>query len=149
MKRAILSVLLAVTSCKEATTTAVGEAIATPAASSTTAAPSPLAPSLPPSAEHEASCPPAVDVKPAALFTGWPTLVGHRVRFAGRVERVVDFTDAVIVAPGGRFVVTASPDRLWSGVEAHSFTVLGSASVGVHGRTVLPSLVLDDSRCGA
>lgn len=149
MKRAVLSVFLAALGCKEVTTTAVGEAIPTPPVSSTTAAPSPLAPSLPPGAEHETGCPPAVDVKPAALFTGWPALVGHRVRFAGRVERVIDFTDVVIVAPGGRFVVTASPDRLWSGVEAHSFTVLGSASVGVHGRTVLPALVLDDSRCGA
>ena len=149
MRTTLAALLLAMTGCNEAAPTVRSEPSSTPASSTITPAPSPITPSRAPSPVQGAGCRPADDVKPAALFTGWPALVGHRVRFAGRIERVVDITEFVITAGGRDFIVNGLPDRPWSGAESHSFTVLGSSSVGVHGRTVMPLLLLDDSECGA
>ena len=70
-----------------------------------------------------------------------PLLWGvRRVRGPGRYRPVL--SRLAVEAGGQRFLVMASPDTAW-GVE-HVFIVAGSSTAFVHGRTVLPELILDD-----
>ncbi len=78
------------------------------------------------------------------LATRWPALIGRQVRLPMRVERAIDFTDALATVGGRQFVLTMSPDAIWTGVRPHTFVVLGSTTVPLGGRTVLPHLLLDD-----
>ena len=71
-------------------------------------------------------------------------MIGRRIVIDGiAIERAVDFTTAVAVAGGVRFVVLMDAARLWTGKRRHTFTVLGSTMVPLHGRLVLPELLLE------
>ena len=71
-------------------------------------------------------------------------MIGRQVRLPMRVERAIDFTDALATVGGRQFVLTMSPDAIWTGVRPHTFVVLGFKTVPLGGRTVLPHLLLDD-----
>ena len=62
-----------------------------------------------------------------------------------RVVRALSFTDFLVTAEGERFVVTASPDTKFD--REMVFSVIGSVTVPLGGRTALPELVVDDG-CG-
>ena len=82
-------------------------------------------------------------LSPATLAASWPTRIGSRVRFKGRVDVAIDVMTAVVVAGGHRFAVVASPDQLWQGDKERSYTVMGSKAVALGGRTALAHLLLE------
>lgn len=94
----------------------------------------------PPTPEH----PPAVRVAPRTLSASWSGYVGRRVSFQCRPIRRIDFTRTLIVANGERFVTVGPPDATPCSARTSTFTVLGSTSVPIAGRTVLPELLLED-----
>jgi hypothetical protein len=102
-----------------------------------------------PRPEDEPEDAPVALLSPAVLTGTWPSLVGHHVQLYSRVLRTVDFTDALVVARGREFLVTASPQCFWSGTKLRTFTVLGTATVDDHGPVALPNLLLDDETCGS
>ena len=90
----------------------------------------------------ESSCD-AASLDPVRLSATWPTLVGRPVRFAARVERMLELTEALVVARNRRFVVTMPPDRIWEGNREQAFVVMGSKTVRIDGGGVtLPELLL-------
>jgi len=93
--------------------------------------------------ERDDECSPGQRIDPATLAASWPARVGKRVRFKSRVELSVDVMDAVVTAAGHRFVVIAGPDQLWEGEMERIFTVMGSTTVALRGRTTLPQLLLE------
>jgi hypothetical protein len=101
------------------------------------------APVPPPLADE---CSPGQPISPATLSASWPTRIGARVRFKGHVEMALDVMDAVVAAAGHRFIVVAGPDQLWEGEKERMFTVMGSKTVSLGGRTTLPQLLLE-SEC--
>ena len=128
-----------------------------PEPSSHTAPAEPIAPVLPmtsssdrvaDSASSLASpadeCTPGQRIAPAALAASWPSRIGTRVRFRSRIEVAIDVMDAVATAAGHRFVVLASPYKLWEGEKERTFTVMGSKTVSLGGRTTLPQLLLEE-----
>lgn len=86
-------------------------------------------------------CPKPAAMAPRALATGWPALVGRRVRLRMVPLRAIGMTEWLVVAGGQRFVVLAPPDTSWN--SEHVFLVSGTTLAPVHGRTSLPELVLD------
>lgn len=88
-------------------------------------------------------CMPGQRVAPPTLAASWPARIGTRVRFRSHVDVAVDVMTAVVVASGHRFVVVASPDQLWQGDKERTFTVMGSKTVSLGGRTTLPQLLLE------
>jgi hypothetical protein len=87
-------------------------------------------------------CPKPVVVPPRVLATGWPSLLGKRVRINVRAVRSIGMTEWLVVAGGQRFIVVGAPDTPWT-VE-HAFIVSGSAIAPLGGRTSLPELIIDD-----
>jgi hypothetical protein len=87
---------------------------------------------------------PGQRIAPATLAASWPARIGKRVRFKSRVEVAIDVMDAVVTAAGHRFVVVVSPDQLWEGEKERTFTVMGSKTVALWGRTTLPQLLLEE-----
>ncbi len=87
-------------------------------------------------------CPTPVAVAPRVLATGWPGLVGRRVRLRVVPVRAIDFTTWLVLAGGQRFVVVAAPDTPWD--VDHVFVVAGAMIVPAHGRTSLPELIVAD-----
>jgi hypothetical protein len=79
----------------------------------------------------------------ATLAATWPARIGTRVRFKSHIEAALDVMDVVVVGGGRRFVVVAGPDQLWQGDKGRTFTVMGSKSVSLGGRTTLPQLLLE------
>lgn len=136
----MLSVACTPTRADPAPVMAEGMVAAPPEAGSV--APAPESPV--PAAAPVVSCTPAPKVVGAELTARWPALLGRRVRLAARMDRALDFTDAVLTADGASVVVTMSPDAAWSGTQLHTFEVIGSQSVALHGRAVLPHLALAD-----
>ena len=119
---------------RAATTPATGVA--------TSPAPAPTA-AAPPS-DAEPQCNPQ-DVESSKLARSWPTLVGRQVRLRCRVDRMVDMTDAIVVAGKERFVVMLAPSDAWDGLKTKAFTVTGSRTVRLNGGSVtLPELVIAD-----
>ena len=60
----------------------------------------------------------------------------------------VDFTEVVAIARGVWFAVLMSPERTWTGRARRVFTVVGSTRVPLHGRLVMPELLLEaDGSC--
>lgn len=105
----------------------------------------PDATTIPPPSEPSApACPPPLRIAPRALAVSWPSYVGRRVSFACRAVRRIDFVRTVVVAEGARFVVTGPPDLVPCGHRSSTFTVIGSSSAPLAGRTVLPELLVDD-----
>jgi len=91
------------------------------------------------------ACAPASRVDPSALAATWPARVGQRVRFASKIERALDYMDVLLLAAGQRFVAMVAPGQLWEGMAEHTYTVLGSKTVAIAGRTTLPELLFDDA----
>ena len=91
------------------------------------------------------ACAPASRVAPSTLAATWPARVGQRVRLAAKIERALDYTDVLLLAAGQRFVAMIAPDQLWEGTAEHTYTVLGSKTVALAGRTTLPELLFDDA----
>ena len=89
-------------------------------------------------------CSPGQRIDPAMLASSWPKRFGERVRFKSRVELSVDVMDAIVSAAGHRFVVIVEPDQLWEGEMEKRFTVMGSKTVSLGGRTTLPQLLLEE-----
>ena len=88
-------------------------------------------------------CSPGQRIEPATLTSSWPARIGTHVRFKSRVELSVDVMDAVVSGAGHRFVVIVEPDQLWEGEMEKRFTVMGSKTVSLGGRTTLPQLLLE------
>lgn len=74
----------------------------------------------------------------------WPSYLGRRVSLSCRAVRRVDVVRTIVVAEGARFVTVGPPDVTPCGVTTSTFTVIGSTSVSISGRTVLPELLLED-----
>lgn len=136
----LVAVILAGCGKGPATTPADPVSQETPVSSAAVVVPSPLPAPL--STLGRPACPRPVAIPSRALATGWPSLLGRRVRLRVVPVRAIDFTEWLVEAGGQRFLVMASPDTAW-GVE-HVFVVAGSSTALVHGRTVLPELILDD-----
>lgn len=103
----------------------------------------------PPSEPSAPACPPPLRIAPKTLAVSWSSYVGRRVSFACRAVRRIDFVRTVVVAEGAKFVVSGPPDLVPCGGRSSTFTVIGSSSVPIAGRTVLPELLLDEGeRCG-
>jgi len=141
-----LSLVLVLASCGQRTPE--GQADRDQAPASAPAAPTPIASDSEPPAATPAGpdCPRPVVVSPRALATGWPGLIGKRVRLRVAPVRAIGFTSWLVVADGQRFIVEAAPGTNWAG--EHVFVVAGAAMVALGGRTSLPELALDDG-CGA
>ena len=93
--------------------------------------------------DSDDECSPGQRIDPATLASSWPAHIGTHVRFKSRVELSVDVMDAVVSAAGHRFVVIVEPDQLWEGEVEKRFTVMGSKTVSLGGRTTLPQLLLE------
>jgi hypothetical protein len=152
MRSSLLLIALAVSSCGQGTTAAkadrdpaptpnpaLARALVSPSSEPTTAAA--LAESETP--EANPPCPPPLVVTPSALASGWPGLLGQRVRLRVRPIRALSATEWLAVAGGQRFVVVGSSDTSW-GVD-HVFLVSGASMAFLHGRTSLPELILSDA----
>lgn len=147
---AIAFLLILLVACEESASAGSSSALRT--AEPTAGVPSttrasevpPEAKTTPPPSEPSApACPPPLRIPPRALAVSWPSYIGRRVSFACRAVRRVDFTRTIVVADGAKFVVTGPPDLVLCGGRSSTFTVIGSASVPLAGRTVLPELLLD------
>jgi hypothetical protein len=95
-----------------------------------------------PSTEEATPCAAPIVVAPSALAVGWPGLLGRRVRLRVRATRALSFTEWFVVAEGVRFVVVAPPDTKWDRMRV--FVVAPATTISAHGRTALPTLLLDD-----
>jgi hypothetical protein len=115
---------------------------ATPAAAPATPTPVPSASEPPAATPAGPECPKPVVVPPRVLASGWPGLLGKRVRLRVAPVRAIDFTTWLVVAGGQRFIVDAAPDTNWN--VAHVFVVAGSTIVPVRGRVSLPELIVSD-----
>jgi hypothetical protein len=98
--------------------------------------------------KQDDGCEPPVRVAPRDLAAKWPTMVGKRVSFVGRVERSLGFGEALVVADGARFVVLLAPSDVWTGTARRTYRVIGSATVHTYGPTRLPQLLLEREECG-
>jgi hypothetical protein len=95
--------------------------------------------------ERPAECLPPVRVSPQTVAREWPRLVGRRVFFSCRVVRAVGFTNYLVAGDGAMFIVVAGPESPPCKPSTSTFTITGASHLAVHGRTVLPELVVDDS----
>lgn len=148
---ALLALTLAVVACgKEPTrdaaptpeaTTRTPLDVPTTAVVEVAAARPPLA--TPEPKREEAPCAHPKTISPRALAATWPSRLGQCVRLATRLVRSIDVTRALVQGDGASFIVWMSPDAAWVGVKANAFVVMGTASVSLHGRTVLPELLLE------
>lgn len=113
------------------------------AAPSATEVPSSAAtpPSKPPGPERL----PPLRVAPRTLATSWQSYLGRRVWISCRSVRRIDFVRTLVVAEGVRFIVTGPTDVTPCSATASTFTVMGSTSASLGGRTVLPELLLDEN----
>jgi hypothetical protein len=149
MKPSLTLVLaLAAIACRGEGRSAPSESTATavPAAASSTStvsAPEADTRSGPDSPPAAADCSPGQPISPATLSATWPARIGSRVRFKGHIETALDVMDAVATAGGHRFTVVAGPDQLWQGDKDRTYTVMGSKTVALGGRTTLPQLLLE------
>lgn len=101
-----------------------------------------------PDEEHgEPVCEQALPVSPRALSAAWPTMIGKRVSFVGRIDRSLGFGEALVVAGHARFDVMLSPSDVWVGAAPHAYRVIGSSTVRLGGPTRLPQLLLDAGEC--
>lgn len=94
-----------------------------------------------------AECEPPMAVAPRDLAAAWPSMLGRRVSFAGRVTRTVALGEAVVRADGARFAVMMDPSDAWTGESVRTYRVIGSTAVGISGPTRLPQLLLEPA-CG-
>jgi hypothetical protein len=142
--RLVLVLALAATACRGEGSSAPSESSsATPTVASATS----TATSIPdvaaaPEAPAE-ECSPGQPISPATLSASWSSRLGSRVRFRGHIEVSVDVMTAVVAAGGHRFAVVASPDQIWQGDKDRTYTVMGSKTVSLGGRTTLPQLLLE------
>jgi hypothetical protein len=97
--------------------------------------------------DGEPVCEKALPVSPRALSAAWPTMVGKRVSFVGRIRRSLGFGEALVVVGGARFDVLMSPSDVWTGSARRSYRVTGSSTVRVGGPTRLPQLLLEPDGC--
>lgn len=97
-----------------------------------------------PSEPSAPACPPPLRIAPRTLAVSWPSYVGRRVSFACRAVRRADFVRTLVVADGAKFVVSGPPNLVPCAGRSSTFTVIGSSSVPLAGRTALPELLLDD-----
>jgi hypothetical protein len=102
----------------------------------------PMVPATSPAAVP--SCTPPLRMTGGELTMRWPALIGRRVQLHMLIERALDFTDVLVTAGGRRLVITMSPDAMWTGVQLHTFVVMGSTTVPLRGRVILPHLLLAD-----
>ena len=147
-RRLTLVLALAATACRGEGRSAPSEPTTTvPAVASTTPTPAPpsgaAVTSGPDSSPGAEECSPGQPISPATLSASWPARLGSRVRFKGHVEVSVDVMTAIVMASGHRFVVVAGPDQLWQGDKDRNYTVMGSKTVALGGRTTLPQLLLE------
>jgi hypothetical protein len=142
MRTLALPLMLVLASCTRRAPEERAEREQAPVVVATAPTPVPSAPEPPVAIPVGPGCLKPVVVPPRTLASGWPGLVGKRVRLRVLPVRAIDFTTWLVTAGGQRFVVNAAPDTAW-GV-AHVFMVAGSAIAPVRGRTSLPELVLDD-----
>ncbi len=144
-------VLLAACRRDAPSTEAAAPASVAPAASAamsaTSKAPAPIASAPIVVVAAVDACAPAPRIAPKELVATWTKRIGQRVRVTARVERTIDFTEAVVVAGGERFAVMLGPDQLWSGEAERPFTVMGWQAVKLGGSVTLPELVLESSGC--
>ncbi len=87
--------------------------------------------------------PPALRVAPRTLAVSWQAYLGRHVSLACRPVRRIDFVRTLVVADGARFVVMGPPELVPCAATTSMFTVVGSTSVAISGRTVLPELLLE------
>lgn len=93
--------------------------------------------------------PPSARVPPRTLAVSWPNYLGKRVAITCRPIRRIDFTRTLIMAGGNaRFIVTGPPDVTPCGATTSMFTVMGSTTLPISGRTVLPELLLEEDGNG-
>jgi hypothetical protein len=105
----------------------------------------PSATTTPPASEpRKPERAPAVRVAPKTLAVSWSAYLGRRIQLRCRPVRRIDFVRTLITAGGERFVVPGSPDVTPCSATTSTFTVIGSASVAIAGRTMLPELLLED-----
>ncbi|MGO9836760.1 MAG: hypothetical protein ACLP1X_21395 [Polyangiaceae bacterium] len=90
-------------------------------------------------------CPKPAVVRGRAFASGWPSLLGKRVRLRVVPLRAIGMTEWLVTAGGQRFIVVAAPDTAW--ISEHVFVVAGSTIAPLGGRTSLPELLLADE-CG-
>lgn len=136
-----LIVVCILASCTRRTTEERAEHVHSPAPPS----PIPSVSESPAATPAAPECPKPVAVPPRVLASGWPGLVGTRVRLRVAPMRAIDFATWLVVAGGQRFVVVAPPDTAW-GVD-HVFVVAGSTIVLARGPTSLPELIVVDKDC--
>lgn len=113
--------------------------------------PAPSASEIPPSVTPAPSEPPSPErlpplrVAPRTLAMSWQSYLGRRVWISCRPVRRIDFVRTLIVAEGVRFIVTGPTDVTPCSATASTFTVMGSTSASLGGRTVLPELLLEEN----
>ncbi len=93
------------------------------------------------------SCPPPVRIPPRILATTWPKYLGLRVSLICRAIRRFDFTRTVVVADGAKFIVVSAPDVSVCERGTSTFLVMGSSTVALGGRVVLPELLAGGGEC--
>lgn len=93
------------------------------------------------------ACEKPVAVSPRALSAAWPSMVGRRVSFVGRIRRSLGFGEALVATDGARFDVLLSPSDVWVGAARRTYRVTGSSTVHLAGPTRLPQLLLDAGGC--
>lgn len=93
---------------------------------------------------RESERPPPLRVTPKTLATSWSAYLGRRVQLPCQPVRRLDLTRTLVVAGGEKFVVMGPPDVTPCLASTSTFTVMGSASVAMAGRTILPELLLED-----
>ena len=65
-----------------------------------------------------------------------------------KIERSIEFTEAIASADGMRFSILMGPDQTWTGVARKTFTIMGSTAVAIHGPTTMAQLLLEsDDAC--
>lgn len=106
--------------------------------------PSSATTTLPSSSPPGPERPPPLPVSPRTLAASWQSYVGQRVTLACRPVRRLDFVRTLVAADGARFVITGTPDVSPCSARTSTFTVMGSTSVPLGGRTVLPELLLEE-----
>lgn len=89
---------------------------------------------------------PPLRMVPRTLALSWQSYLGRRVWISCRSVRRIDFVRTLIVAEGVRFIVTGPADVTPCSVTTSTFTVMGSTSASLGGRTVLPELLLEENR---
>lgn len=128
-----------------------------PSASRPTEPPAPLLPTpsaskipssattTPPAEEpREPERPPPLRVASRTLATSWQSYLGQRGQLRCWPVHRIDFTRTLVVADRAGFVVVGSPTLTPCSARSPSFTVIGSTSARLGGRTVLPELLLEE-----